>query len=59
MSGRPRYFAGHHVIEIIWLEGTLERVANVIEPGDHGVVVVGCWRTVSVGPARIAPVVAA
>jgi hypothetical protein len=39
--------------------GFIERVANVIEPGGHGVVVVGCWRAVSVGPARMAPVVAA
>jgi hypothetical protein len=39
--------------------GLIERDANVIEPGDHGVVVVGCWRTVSVGPARMVPVVAA
>ena len=39
--------------------GLIERVANVIEPSDHGVVVVGCWRAVSIDPARMAPVVAA
>jgi len=59
MGGRPRNFAGYHANEFFGSNGFIERVANVIEPGGHGVVVVGCWRAVSVGPARMAPVVAA